>query len=46
MIEKYKGKLLARSGVVTSLEDPAKTRGIVIVELPSLDIAKELYNSE
>ena len=46
IIDKYNGKLLARGGEVATLEGPEENRRIVIIEFPSLKVAKEFYNSE
>lgn len=46
IIEKYNGKLKVRGGEVVSLEGPNEDRRIVIVEFPSLEVAKEFYYSK
>lgn len=46
IIDKYNGKFLARGGEVATLEGPEENRRIVIIEFPSLKVAKEFYNSE
>ncbi len=46
IIKKYKGKILARGGEVVSLEGSEENRRIVIIEFPSLNIAKEFYASK
>ena len=45
-IEKYDGKLIVRGGELSTLEGPEEKRRIVIIEFPSLDKAKEFYNSK
>jgi uncharacterized protein (DUF1330 family) len=45
VIEKYGGKYIARAGEKVTLEGPEETRRIVIIEFPSLERAKEFYNS-
>jgi uncharacterized protein (DUF1330 family) len=45
IIEKYGGKYIARAGETVTLEGPEETRRVVIIEFPSLQRAKEFYNS-
>lgn len=45
IIEQYGGKLLARGGEVISLEGPADNRRTVIIEFPTLEVAKSFYLS-
>lgn len=46
IIEKYKGKFLARGGDVLTLEGPDETRRIILIEFPSLEDAKAYYQSK
>ncbi|ATW26710.1 DUF1330 domain-containing protein [Candidatus Formimonas warabiya] len=46
IIEKYGGKALVRAGEMVTLEGPEETRRIVILEFPTMERAKEWYNSE
>lgn len=43
---RFGGKFIARGGQVVTLEGPAETRRVVIIEFPSLDQAKAFYHSE
>ena len=45
VIEKYGGKFIARGGEVETLEGPQETQRVVLIEFPTLDKAKEFYNS-
>lgn len=45
IIEKFGGKGIARAGETLTLEGPEETRRIVLIEFPSLEKAKEFYNS-
>jgi len=45
IIDKYRGKILARGGEVLSLEGPEENRRIVIIEFDSLDAAQLFYHS-
>ncbi len=45
VIAKFEGKFIARGGETATLEGPEETRRVVLVEFPSLDRAKEFYNS-
>lgn len=45
IIEKYHGRFLARGGSLVTLEGPAETRRIVIIEFPELADAQAFYHS-
>ena len=45
VIEQYGGRFIARGGETVTLEGPAETRRIVLVEFPSLEQARAFYNS-
>jgi uncharacterized protein (DUF1330 family) len=45
IIAKHQGKYIARGGEVTTLEGPQETRRIVIIEFPSLEKARQFYDS-
>ncbi len=45
VIEKYGGKFIARGGEIVTLEGPEETRRVVLIEFPTLERAKEFYNS-
>ena len=45
IIEKYHGKFIARGGSVVTLEGPAESRRIVIIEFPALSDAEAFYHS-
>ena len=45
IIEKFKGKFLARGGDVITLEGPKETRRIIIIEFPSIEDARAYYQS-
>jgi len=44
-IAKHGGKFLVRGGEVASLEGPAETRRMVVIEFPTFEKAKEFYAS-
>lgn len=46
IIQKYNGKLLARGGEVISLEGPEEHRRLVVIQFPSLKLAKDFYHSD
>jgi len=46
VIEKYNGKAIARSEKCISLEGPEETRRNIIIEFPSVEKAREFYNSQ
>jgi len=46
IIAKYSGKALVRTEQSLTLEGPQENRRIIILEFPSVDKAKEFYNSE
>lgn len=46
IIEQFGGKFLARGGEVERLEGTEEVRRTVIIEFPSLEIAKAFYSSE
>ena len=45
VIAQYGGRFLVRGGSVVSLEGPAESGRIVVIEFPTLDQAKTFYNS-
>lgn len=45
IIEKYKGRFIARGGKVVTLEGPEEPRRIVIIEFPELADAEAFYRS-
>jgi uncharacterized protein (DUF1330 family) len=45
VIEKFGGKALVRGGQTEALEGPPETRRIVILEFPTMEKAREFYNS-
>jgi uncharacterized protein (DUF1330 family) len=46
VISQYEGKFIARGGEMVTLEGPEETRRVVIIEFPSLEKAKEFFNSQ
>lgn len=45
IIEKYRGRFIARGGATVTLEGPLETRRIVIIEFPELADAEAFYHS-
>lgn len=45
IIDKYRGRFIARGGSVLTLEGPGETRRIVIIEFPELSDAEAFYHS-
>lgn len=45
IIAKHGGKYIARGGEMVTLEGPPETRRIVIIEFPSLEKARQFYDS-
>jgi len=45
IVKKFGGRFLARGGSVVTLEGPAESRRIVIIEFPSLADAEAFYHS-
>lgn len=45
IIEQYNGRFLARGGNTVTLEGPAETRRLVVIEFPTLDDAQAFYHS-
>lgn len=45
IIEKYRGKFIARGGQTVTLEGPEESRRIVIIEFPDVSDAKAFYHS-
>jgi uncharacterized protein (DUF1330 family) len=45
VIARFGGKFIARGGDKVTLEGPEENRRIALVEFPSLERAKEFYNS-
>jgi uncharacterized protein (DUF1330 family) len=46
VVEKFGGRFLVRGGEMVTLEGPQETQRIVLLEFPSLEKAKQFYNSE
>ena len=46
IIEKYRGKFIARGGPAVTLEDHAETRRIVLIEFPDLTDAEVFFHSQ
>ncbi len=46
VIAKFGGRFLARGGEVVTLEGPEERQRVAVIEFPSLEKAKEFYNSE
>ncbi len=46
IIADHGGKMIARGGTVETLEGPEETKRLVIIEFPSMDVAKTFYHSE
>jgi uncharacterized protein (DUF1330 family) len=46
VIAKFGGKFIARGADVHTLEGPQEERRVVIIEFPSLEKAKEFYESQ
>ncbi len=46
IIGKFEGKFIVRGGEMMTLEGPEETRRVIIVEFPTLEKAKEFYNSQ
>ena len=46
IIEKYGGKFVVRGGEKVILEGPDVTDRMVVVKFPSVQVAKDFYNSE
>jgi uncharacterized protein (DUF1330 family) len=46
VIERFGGKFIIRGGEVATLEGPQETRRIVVIEFPTVERAKEFFNSE
>ena len=44
-ISRYGGKFIVRGGEIVNLEGEPETRRLVVIEFPTLDRAKEFYNS-
>jgi len=45
IVAKYRGRFIARGGRVVTLEGPAESRRIVIIEFPELSDAEAFYQS-
>jgi uncharacterized protein (DUF1330 family) len=45
VIARFGGKFIARAGETITLEGPEEKRRVVLLEFPSLDKAKEFYDS-
>lgn len=45
IIEKYRGRFIARGGTTVTLEGPTESRRIVIIEFPELADAEAFYKS-
>lgn len=46
VVAQFGGKFIARGGEMETLEGPAETRRVVILEFPSLAQAKAFFHSE
>lgn len=46
IVEKFGGRFLSRGGEIITMEGPEENRRVVILEFPSLEKAKEFYNSK
>jgi uncharacterized protein (DUF1330 family) len=46
VIAKFGGRFLARGGEVVTLEGPEERQRVAVIEFPSLERAKEFYDSE
>src|SRR5262249_29643630 len=46
VIERFGGKFIVRGGEVVTLEGQQEKRRIVVIEFPTLERAKEFFNSE
>ena len=44
-LAKYQGRFIARGGATVTLEGPAETRRVALVEFPSLALAQAFYQS-
>jgi uncharacterized protein (DUF1330 family) len=45
VVKKFEGKYIARAGEIVTLEGPEEKRRIVLIEFPTLEQAKEFFNS-
>ena len=45
VIAQFGGRFIARGGETITLEGPAETRRVVLIEFPSLEMAKAFYDS-
>lgn len=45
VIAKFGGRFIARGGETVTLEGPAETRRVVLIEFPSMEKAKAFYAS-
>jgi uncharacterized protein (DUF1330 family) len=45
IIQRFGGRFIARGGEMTTLEGPAETLRLVLIEFPSMEQAKAFYNS-
>ena len=45
-IARYSGKFIIRGGELVTLEGPTETRRLVVIEFPTLELAKAFYHSE
>jgi uncharacterized protein (DUF1330 family) len=45
-IAKYEGRFIARGAETISLEGPEENRRVVVLEFPSLEKARQWYNSD
>ena len=44
-IARYGGRFIVRGGQMVTLEGPAETRRVVVIEFPDLETIKAFYNS-
>jgi len=45
IVEKYRGRFIVRGGASVTLEGPAETRRLVVIEFPTLSDAEAFYRS-
>ena len=45
VIAQFGGRFIARAGETITLEGPAENRRVVLIEFPSLEMAKAFYDS-
>lgn len=45
IVEKYRGKFIVRGGASVTLEGPAESRRLVVIEFPALSDVEAFYHS-